>query len=177
MATEIEYEKTYLLKHLPDGIESAPYVTIRDTYIPETVSHACLRLRAKDNSYVVTKKSPVTGSDSSTQYEHTIELTKEEYDALVTCSKKTAVKRRYVMQVAGRTAEIDIYGEELSGLVVIDFEFSSEAEKDAFDMPDICLADVTQDATVAGGYLPGKSFEEIEPKLVKYGYIKLETKV
>lgn len=173
MATEIEYEKTYLLRQLPEDIEKVPYVTIRDTYIPDTADHAHLRLRAKDNSYVITKKNPVAGTDSSVQYEHTIELTKEEYDALVTCSKKTAVKRRYVMQVAGRTAEIDLYGEELSGLVVIDFEFSSETEKDVFEMPDICLVDVTQDETVAGGYLPGRSYEDIEPALRKYGYERI----
>lgn len=173
MATEIEYEKTYLLKRLPEGIEVAPYVTIRDTYIPDTVSHAHLRLRAKNDSYVITKKYPVEGLDSSIQYEHTIELTKEEYDALVTCSTKDAVKRRYFMNIAGRDAEIDVYGEKLAGLVVIDFEFSSEAEKDAFAMPEICLADVTQEEAIAGGYVPGKSYEDIEPVLKNYGYEKV----
>ncbi len=174
MATEIEYEKTYLLKKLPDGIKDAPYVTIRDTYIPESVSHAHLRLRAKDDIYVITKKIPIVEGDSSTQYEHTIELTKEEYDTLVTCSTKDAVKRRYFMNIAGRNAEIDIYGEKLMGLVVIDFEFTSEAEKDTFEMPDICLADVTYEEVVAGGYVPGKSYDDIAAVLKGYGYEKLE---
>lgn len=177
MSTQVEYEKTYLLKQLPDGIENASYVTIRDTYIPDTVSHAHLRLRAKDETYVITKKMPVAGADSSKQYEHTIELTKKEYDALVRCSEKDAVKRRYLMKVAGHDAEIDVYGEKLAGLVVIDFEFTSEAEKDAFQMPDICLADVTQEEAVAGGYVPGKSYEDIEPILQTYGYEKMEVRL
>lgn len=175
MATEIEYEKTYLLKRLPQGIEEAKFTTIHDTYIPDTVDHAHLRLRAKDDTYVITKKIPVAGDDSSMQYEHTIELEKEEYEALARSSNKSAIKRRYYMQVAGHDAEIDIYDEDLAGLAVIDFEFISEAEKDAFEMPDICLADVTQEEAIAGGYLPGKTFEEILPALVKYGYEKLET--
>lgn len=170
MATEIEYEKTYLLKRLPDGMEAAAYVTIRDTYIPDTVSHARLRLRAKGDKYVITKKHPVAGADSSVQFEHTIELTKEEYDALVTCSAKDFVKRRYFMDIAGHNAEVDVYGEKLAGLVVADFEFPSEAEKDAFQMPDICLADVSQEEATAGGYVSGKSYEDIEPVLKKYGY-------
>lgn len=177
MATEIEYEKTYLLKRLPDGIENAPYVTIRDTYVPDTVSHAHLRLRAKDDTYVITKKYPVTDADSSVQYEHTIELSQEEYYALVSSSTKDSVKRRYFMKIAGYDAEIDVYGEKLTGLAVIDFEFSSEAEKDTFTMPDICLADVTQEEAVAGGYVPGKSYEDIEPVLQNYGYKKVEVSV
>lgn len=177
MATEIEYEKTYLLKHLPEGIEAAPFVTIRDTYIPDTISHAHLRLRAKDDKYVITKKHPVAGADSSVQYEHTIELTKEEYDALVTCSTKDFVKRRYFMTIAGHDVEIDVYGEKLAGLVVADFEFPSETEKDAFVMPDICLADVSQEEVTAGGYVSGKSYEDIEPVLKKYGYKKVEVAV
>lgn len=174
MATEIEYEKTYLLKRLPEGIENAASVTIRDTYIPVTANHANLRLRAKNDTFVLTKKTPVNNGDSSVQYEHTIVLTKDEYDAIASCSTKDFVKRRYFMKIAGRDAEIDVYGEKLQGLAVIDFEFATEEEKDAFVMPDICLADVTQEEAIAGGYIAGKSYEDIAVVLQKYGYRKLE---
>jgi hypothetical protein len=70
MSTEIEYEKTYLLRSLPEGIKNAKYVLIRDVYIPDTDRHPHLRLRQKDDLYVITKKCPVTGADSSKQYEH-----------------------------------------------------------------------------------------------------------
>ncbi|MCX6728814.1 MAG: hypothetical protein NTV39_03530 [Candidatus Saccharibacteria bacterium] len=175
MATEIEYEKTYLLKSLPDGIEKADSVLIRDVYIPDTARHPILRLRQKDDSYVITKKCPVTGTDSSIQYEHTIELEKDEFEALAGCSKKDFVKRRYFMNLAGRSAEVDIYHERLTGLAVIDFEFDNESEKDDFETPDFVLADVTQDESIAGGFLAGKSIEDILPLLSKYGYNKLET--
>lgn len=174
MSTEIEYEKTYLLRSLPEGIKNAKYVLIRDVYIPDTDRHPHLRLRQKDDLYVITKKCPVTGADSSKQYEHTIELTKDEFDALAACSRKDFVKRRYFMNLAGRSAEIDIYQEKLQGLAVIDFEFDNEDEKDEFMTPDFVLADVTQDEAVAGGYLAGKSIEDIMPLLLKYGYTKVE---
>jgi CYTH domain-containing protein len=78
------------------------------------------------------------------------------------------------MNLAGRSAEIDIYQEKLQGLAVIDFEFDNEDEKDEFMTPDFVLADVTQDEAVAGGYLAGKSIEDIMPLLLKYGYTKVE---
>jgi len=175
MSIEIELEKTYLVKSLPAGIENAKSVLIRDIYIPESAGHAHLRLRQKDDTYVITKKQPVTGNDSSHQSEHTIELEKEEFEALAKCSTKDFVKRRYFMELSGRPAEVDVYHEKLAGLVVIDFEFDGEAEKDEFTTPDFVLADVTQDESVAGGFLAGKSIEDIMPLLDKYGYKKLET--
>jgi CYTH domain-containing protein len=174
MATEIEFEKTYLLKSLPAGIEKADSVIIHDILVPDTAYHPCLRLRHKGDKYMITKKCPVSGNDSSMQYEHTIELTKDEFEALANCSTKDFIKKRYFMELADRPAEVDIYHEKLEGLAVVDFEFDSEEEKDAFEMPDFVLADVTQEEATAGGYLAGKSIDDIMPLLAKYEYKKLE---
>lgn len=177
MATEIEYEKTYLLKSLPAGIEQANYVLISDIFIPELAGHPQVRLRQKGDEYVITKKYPVNSGDSSKQFEHTIELDKDEFDALASCSDKGFVKRRYFMEFGGRPAEIDIYHEKLEGLAVIDFEFDTEEEKDQFEMPDFVLADVTQEEAIAGGFLAGKTIDDIIPLIEKYGYKKMEIKL
>ena len=174
MATEIEFEKTYLLKSLPFGLKQAKSVLIRDVYVPDTVNHAHLRLRQKDDTFVITKKQPVLGSDSSKQYEYTIELNKEEFEALSKCSNKDFVKRRYFLELAGRPAEVDVYHEKLEGLVVVDFEFDNETQKDNFETPDFVLADVTQEEATAGGFLAGKSIDDIMPLIAKYNYKKLD---
>jgi len=70
-------------------------------------------------------------------------------------------------------AEVDIFEGTLQGLVMIDFEFDSEENKHAFVIPDFCLADVTQEEWVAGGMLAGKSYEDIEKKLKRFGYQKI----
>lgn len=173
MATEIEYEKTYLLKELPDGIDEADSVLIRDVYIPQSANHATLRLRQKDDTYVITKKQPVSGKDSSIQYEHTIELNEDEFTSLASCSNKDFTKRRYFMELAGRPAEVDVYLGKLEGLVVVDFEFNTDLEMNSFAAPDFILADVTQDVAIAGGYLAGKTIVDIMPLLKKYGYKKI----
>lgn len=174
MATEIEFEKTYLLKSLPSGIQQARSVLIRDVYIPDTSNHAHIRLRQSDDTFVITKKKPVSGTDSSIQYEYTIELDKDEFESMAKCSSKDFVKRRYFMELAGHPAEVDVYGEKLEGLAVLDFEFKTEEEMRNFKTPDFVLADVTQDEAIAGGFLAGKSIDEIMPLISKYNYKKLE---
>lgn len=177
MATEIEYEKTYLARQLPSGLTTAKSVLIRDVFVPESAGHAVLRLRAKNDDYVITKKTVLHGTDSSVMNEETIPLSSDEYEALASCSKKDFIKRRYYVEIAGRSAEVDVFGERLQGLVVIDFEFASEEEKDVFAMPEICLADVTQEEGIAGGYIAGKTYEDIQPILNKYGYKRLEAAI
>lgn len=173
MAQEIEYELTYLAKKLPDEIRGEKGLLIRDVYVPETVAHAHLRLRQKGDSYVITKKQPLQGGDPSENTEETIALDREEYDALAACSEKVVAKRRYNVTIGGYPAEVDVFEEKLNGLVEIDFEFASSKEKAAFVVPEICLADVTKEEAFAGGYLSGRSYEDIEPVLNKYGYKKI----
>lgn len=77
------------------------------------------------------------------------------------------------MEIDGRPAEVDVFRDLLAGLVLIDFEFDNEKEKQAFQIPDIALADVTQEEFVAGGALSGKSYSDILPNLQRFDYKKL----
>ncbi len=167
---ELELEKTYLAKYLPHNLLTLRSEVISDVYIPATAEHAMLRLRHKGDTYCITKKVPVSGTDSSRQHEHTIDLSVQEYEALASCSAKKFVKRRYFTEFNGHSAEVDVYQEDLAGLVVIDFEFPSDEAMQQFSPPDICLADVTQDALIAGGKLAGKTYEDIRQELEAYKY-------
>lgn len=170
---ELELEKTYLARQLPAGLLECRSEVIRDLYMPESADHPILRLRQRGDRYEITKKIPVEGADSSRQNEHTISLTPEEFQALSHSPGRLAAKRRYYCTIEGHEAEVDIYEENLAGLVIIDFEFADEQSLESFIAPSICLADVTQEAFAAGGVLAGKTYEEIEPVLQRYGYEKL----
>lgn len=171
--TEIELELTYLVKVLPLDFEKAPSKLVVDIYYPLESDHARLRLRQNGDQFEMTKKIPVDGVDSSHQHEHTIKLTQTEFAALAAAPGKRVVKRRYFYDYNGRMAEIDVFQENLQGLVLADFEFETREEQTAFKMPDFCLADVTQDIVVAGGFLAGKKYAEIAPQLAKYNYVKI----
>lgn len=173
--TEIEYELTYLAKYIPKEIKGIAPKRVTDYYVPEhNAEHPHTRIRSKgSDTFELTKKQPVHGADSSEQTEHTIALSEDEYADLVKGRTRVVSKDRYFVEIAGHPAEVDVFLDGLAGLVLIDFEFENNQAKNDFTAPDICLADVTQEAFIAGGILAGKSYPDIEPFLQKYDYKQL----
>lgn len=169
---EIELERTFLIKYIPDGLAECDFKEIMDIYFPQNVPHPVSRIRKKGDKYEITKKEIINGNDSSEQSEKTIPLSKDEFEALSKIEGKRLRKNRFYYPYENLIAEIDIYLDDLAGLVVVDFEFNSREEMEMFIMPDFCLVDVTQDEAVAGGVLAGKKYEDIEEELNQYEYKK-----
>ncbi len=169
----IELEKTYLAKVLPEGLLKCDYKEIIDIYIPTNSVHPTLRIRKNGDKYEITKKEPVE-DDPSHQNEETTTLTADEFEEMNSkLEGKRVHKLRHYYPFQGKTAEVDVFQGKLLGLVVIDFEFDTIAEKDSFSMPDFCLADVTQEEFIAGGMVCGKSYSDIEKNLERFDYKKL----
>lgn len=169
----LELEKTYLAKNLPDGLTSCPVKELIDVYFPMTSDHPKLRIRKRGEKFEMTKKELVNEGDASAQIEQNIALSAEEFAALQQLPGKKIHKLRYYYAMQEKTAEIDVFQGALQGLVLIDVEFDSAADKDAFPMPDFCLCDVTQETFIAGGVLCGKSYADIEQRLQQFGYHKI----
>ncbi|MDE1857317.1 MAG: hypothetical protein KGH98_04555 [Candidatus Micrarchaeota archaeon] len=173
MPDTLEFEKTYLVKYLPEGLEKCANKELIDIYFPASEKHCHTRIRKDGGKFVITKKEPLHGNDSSSFLEQTINLDRGEFDALSKIDGKRLRKVRYAYNHSGHPAEIDVFKDALEGLVLADFEFAGQAEMEAFRMPDFCLAEVTQEEFVAGGYLCGKSYGDIGGHLNRYGYHKL----
>ena len=170
----IELEKTYLAKKLPDNLKSCKCKEIIDVYIHKSSEHPKLRLRKNGDKFELTKKEHVKDGDASHQNEQTIILTEIEFNTLnQQLEGKRVRKIRYFYDYNGRTAEFDVFQDDLVGLVVVDFEFATIEEKDIFQMPDFCLVEITQEVFVAGGMICGKIYKDIEDNLKKFEYRKL----
>ena len=169
---EVELERTFLLKEMPEGIEDYKSIEILDIYFPLSIPHPILRLRKKGNLLTLTKKSPIE-NDSSVQEEQTIMLSEKEYIELSKIPGKRLRKVRYYYPFGKRLTEIDVFLDDLEGLVLVDFEFDFVKEKEEFPIPDFCLADVTQEEAIAGGFLAGKKYADIESFLGKHSYEKI----
>ncbi len=166
---EIELERTFLLKKIPQDLKKYKSREVFDIYLPESAKHPILRVRSSDGKYFITKKKPIKGKDSSEQSEETIPLSIKEFRELIKLKGKRLRKIRYYYL----SAEIDLYLDKLKGLATVDFEFKSISEKNKFKMPDFCLAEVTQEKFCAGGILAGKKYSDIEKYLKKYNYQKI----
>ena len=172
---QIELELTYLAATMPEEVKGATPRRILDVMIPEGVAHPHLRLRQKGKKYEITKKQPVIDGDASKQTEITIPLEKVEFEALIPASQLRVVKDRYNVHIDGFPAEVDVFRGKLEGLVLIDFEFNTERAKADFRMPQVALADVTQEDFIAGGMLAGKSYDDISSDLARFNYKKLSS--
>jgi CYTH domain-containing protein len=167
----IELEKTFLAKFIPEGIRDGE--SMLDIMIPSSARHPVLRIRKKGEKFEMTKKYPVE-NDASKQHEFTIPLTKEEFEELEkNIEGKRLEKRRYIYDLNGKICKIDVFQKKLNGLVLVDFEFETEEEKENFQIPDFCLKEVTHEEFIAGGMLVGKIYEDIEQKLELLGYKRL----
>lgn len=166
-----EFELTYLVKNLPGNFSAqTKSKEILDIYLPATSEHSTLRVRKLGDRYEITKKEPVSGTDSSHQNENTIPLTKDEFEELSVLQGKRIRKIRYYHDEDGTSFEIDVFQDNLFGLVLVDVEFSSNEEKAMFTPPEWFGADVTQEKFVAGGVLCGKSLKDIQGHLDKFHY-------
>lgn len=169
----IELERTFLAKKIPHNLQECKYRKIIDIYIPKERKHPSLRIRRNGDKYRLTKKEPVKRGDKSKMLEQTIFLTESEYNILSKTKGKKVEKMRYQYKYENVVAEIDVFQGDLKGLVLVDFEFKTVAEKNKFKMPNFCLVEVTSEKFVAGGMLCGKGYEDIEEELRVFKYKKL----
>ncbi|MBL8159893.1 hypothetical protein JNJ66_05510 [Candidatus Saccharibacteria bacterium] len=171
MSAAVRHEKTYLVRYVPAQIEGAASEIIEDAYIPESADHGRLRLRHRGDRYQLSKRFATDQADFSTLSELTIELTGEEYAAFRSLTAKVVRKRRFYCTIYGRPAEVDVFLDELDGLMIIDFPFNDAAEMSGFQPPEVCLADITQEPVADGGYLAGKTYGQIQYELERFDYV------
>ncbi|MFT4532652.1 MAG: adenylate cyclase [Candidatus Saccharimonadales bacterium] len=173
MSTELEVELTFLASDLPPEISGGKPQILKDVYVNRSNGLWILRLRKRDNYFELTKKLKLSPTDHSLHEETNIEITEDEYNILAPCSELVIEKKRYKVDIEGRSAEVDVFGGRLKGLVLIDFEFPSVTDRDAFSAPKYCLYDATQDKEISAGVLVGKSYSDMEEWLTTKGYKNL----
>lgn len=167
---DLEIEVTYLAMALPPQLTSYPSTRIDDHYIPAESRHPQIRLRSKDGQYTLTKKQPVHEGDSRIQHEYNTPLSAVEYRALREVPGKAVSKIRYRVPFEAYTAEVDVFQDDLAGLVIVELEFPSAEAMAATAKPPYAGADISNEEFVAGGMLAGKTLAEIQPVLDRLGY-------
>lgn len=164
MADQLEIEIRYLIKTLPH-LQHFKSARICDVYFPEIAEHAILRARNKNGKYEMTKKTRKKQSSTYIFLEQTIDLSKEEFDYLYSCSQRRIEKTRYLIPYQGLEIELDVFEGRLKGLIIAEVEFSSEKELKAFNKPEWLGKEVNDLEILANGVLSAKSFEDIKELL------------
>lgn len=136
---QMEIERKYLVKKVPDNLESYECKKISQGYL---CTNPVVRIRRSDDEYYLTYK----GKGLMVREEYNLPLTMEGYEHMLPkVDGRLIEKSRYLIPLEGNlTAELDIFEGDLAPLILVEVEFDSVEAANAFTPPEWFGDDVTE---------------------------------
>lgn len=134
----MEIERKYLVKNLPEDLESYEQKRICQGYI---CTNPVVRIRRSNEEYFLTYK----GSGLLAREEYEMPLTAEAFEHMLPKIDGILIdKIRYLIPLDEKhTAELDVFQGQLAPLRLVEVEFDSIEDADSFVAPDWFGDDVT----------------------------------
>lgn len=163
----MEIEKKYTIKTLPQNLENYPCKIIEQAYLNTS---PVVRIRQSNDSYYLTYK----GSGLMAREEYNLPLDEESYHHLLTKADGNIIsKKRYVIPLENPqfddsyypltapelSIELDIFAPPFTPLIMAEVEFSSMEMANAFIPPAWFDKDVTNDPEYHNSVLSRKKFD------------------
>lgn len=143
----MEIERKFLIKTLPENLESYPCRHLEQGYL---CVGPVVRIRKDNDKYELTYKS----GGMMARQEYNLPLTQKSYEHLKNkIDGRLIIKRRYMIPLEPHMIELDIFEGDLSSLILAEVEFSSVEEANNFSAPDWFAEDVTYDGRYHNSYL------------------------
>ena len=135
----MEIERKYLIKTLPADLSVYESKKIIQGYLNR---NPVIRIRRSNDKYYMTYK----GQGLMVREEYNLPLNKESFENLAPKIDGLLIeKTRYIIPLEdGHTAELDIFEKDLAPLTLVEVEFDSVEEADAFVAPEWFGEDVTE---------------------------------
>lgn len=132
-----EIERKYLVKQVPENLDSYPFHEIEQGYL---CTEPVVRIRRQDEEYYLTYKS----KGLMIREEYNLPLTKDAYFHLrEKIDGRLISKRRYLIPLDPYTIELDVFHSPKDDLILAEVEFPSEEDALTFTPPDWFGEDVT----------------------------------
>jgi adenylate cyclase len=140
-ALTTEIERKFLVRELPEGLETYSAVNIQQGYLAAT-ERGEVRLRRRGADHSVTLKC----GQGLARSEDEVALAEDQFAVLwsLTVGKRVE-KVRYEIPIGQRVIELDVFQDELEGLYLAEIEFDSVSEAEEFTPPDWFGREVTRD--------------------------------
>ena len=152
----MEIERKFLIKSLPDNLESYSFHQMEQGYL---CTEPVVRIRRQDETYYLTYKS----KGLMMREEYNLPLTKEAYlHLLPKIDGLLIVKKRYLIPLSsGLTVELDIFEGELAPLILAEVELQTEEEANAFIPLEWFEQEVTHSVKYHNSFLSQKGKREV----------------
>ena len=128
----VEIERKFLVGELPANLSDYEHHNIEQGYLAIDANGTEARLRQKGESSFLTIKT----AGKLSRIEREIYLTSEQFNKLWPETENRRIKKtRYLIPHESSTIELDVYGGNLSGLVIAEVEFEDKAKAHSFVLP------------------------------------------
>ncbi|MGO3741076.1 hypothetical protein [Kerstersia sp.] len=167
---QIEHERRFLITAAPK-LSDLPFRWIEDLYISATR----MRLRAithggvQQHEFKLCKKYP--SEDSFAGAIVNVYLTEAEHAVFAQLPGKRIRKRRHRLEFAATTFAVDIFEDQLAGLILCEVEAASAENLQAIPTPGWLGQEITGDPFFRGGNLAQISASDLKTKLLSMGPI------
>lgn len=153
----MEIEKKFLVRELPDDLDSLEKKVIEQGYL---CVEPVVRIRRSNDDYILTYKSRFGIEDKGAEdvrvnHEMEVPLGREGYLHLkAKTDNHTIEKVRYLVPLDdGHTAELDIFSGVLKGLCIVEVEFKDENDAAEFSPPSWFGKNVSDDVRYTNSFL------------------------
>lgn len=158
----MEIERKFLVnrKMMPKNYTEHPSSELEQAYI---ITAPVLRIRKKDDDYILTYKGP----GFMTRQEEEFPLTKEAYEKLLTKTEGIIIsKTRYkIPEDNNLTIELDVFHKDLEGLILAEVEFPNIEMANNYNPPFWFEREVTNEGTFHNSSLSSMTKEQINELL------------
>lgn len=145
----MEIEKKFVPNEIPKDLAQFKNHKIEQAYLNTA---PVVRIRKQDDEYYLTYK----GGGMMAREEYNLPLNAESYQHLREKADGNIItKTRYLIPIndGNLTAELDIFEGKFSGMLLVEVEFDSIEQADAFQKPDWFGEEVTHDKMYHNSYL------------------------
>ncbi len=156
MVRIMEIEKKFLVSDIPDLSQAVKVFEIEQGYL---CSEPTVRIRRKNNDYILTYKNRIAVDDEALNVsdEREMSLTKDSFFHLKEkCDGICIKKTRYCIPYQNYMIELDIFHDRYEGLILAEVEFDSVEESKLFEKPSWFLEDVSGKVDYTNSYLAQK---------------------
>jgi CYTH domain-containing protein/CHAD domain-containing protein len=175
----VEIERKFLIRNPPADLDRHPSDAIEQGYLALDGDGVEVRVRRRAGHAVLTVKQ----GSGLVRLEEELALGRERFERLWPLTEGRRIEKvRHLVPLDGATAEVDVYGGALAGLVVAEIEFDSVEASESFRPPEWLGEEVTGDPGYANRTLacdgrpdarstfrlkPGESISEGLPSIAR----------
>ncbi len=156
-----EFERRFLLSETPAGVEHPKRIV--DHYVDGT------RLRVRSVSEQATStpqrklghKRRLTEDDPTAVMHTSLYLNEAEFEVLVALPGRRLVKTRWSLTLGDHAFCVDVFEEDLTGLIVLEVDLGDPETLKTFAPPAWAGPEITHIEDLTGGGLAGKTYQDI----------------